>query len=75
MSTIRSPLATSTGVALDISNVPHCELRRHTGERAHARIIGMQLTASGQVRSKYTVHISDPVALPFISFFIAEEIN
>lgn len=40
----------ATGVALDVANVPQCELRRHTGERAHARIFGMQLTASGQVR-------------------------
>ena len=40
----------AAGVALDVSPVPHCELRRHTGERAHARIIGMHLTACGQAR-------------------------
>ena len=41
----------ATGAAYDISEVPNCELRRHTGERAHARVLNMQLTASGQVWS------------------------
>lgn len=42
--------------ALDFRTLPCCELRRATGERAHASVTSLQLTSGGQVRDTLPLH-------------------